>query len=341
MDRDGPEERVVCLDAAKGDELWAYRYPADYHRVDYGSGPRATPTVHDGRVYTVGATGILLCLEAKPADGKPKALWQHDLVAEFDAGSQFPRWGIACSPLIEGDLVVAQPGGKDGSIAAFNRQTGELVWKALSDESGYSSPVAGTLAGVRQIICLTGRNLVGLHPGDGSQLWTYRWATQFNGNIATPIVAGNYVFVSSGYDKGCALVEVSGDAGGLRAAHVYVRPRRQLMQNHHSTCVLHQGHLYGYDEGQGAWKCIDLRTAQAQWTSEEVNKGCAIYADGHLIILTQNGLLALVEATPEAFWLKGQAQLFHGKDVWALPVVADGRLYVRDHKEVVCLDIKK
>jgi outer membrane protein assembly factor BamB len=170
QDRQGEEERVLCLDADTGQELWVYRYPIAYAGfISHATGPRATPTVHDGRVYTVGATGILLCLEALPEGGPPRLLWRHELLAEFDA--KLPDWGVACSPLIEGDLVCVQPGGSNGSVAAFDRHTGRLVWTALSDPSGYSSPVAATAAGVRQIICFTGKGLAGLRPADGSQLW--------------------------------------------------------------------------------------------------------------------------------------------------------------------------
>jgi outer membrane protein assembly factor BamB len=339
MDRTGPEERVLCFDAVKGDELWTHRYPANYSIIDmYGEGPRATPTVHEDRVYTVGATGIFLCLEARPADGQAKVHWQHDLVAEFDGLSQFPRWGIACSPLIEGDLVIVQPGGTEGSVAAFDRRSGKLVWKALSDASGYSSPMAATLAGVRQIICFTGEGLVGLRAADGGQLWYYPWPEQYNGNIATPIVAGDYVFISTGYGMGCALLHVSADGGNVRAEPVYFK-KNKVMRNHHSTSVLHGGHLYGFD--LGLLKCVDIRTAEEKWVSREPGKGSLIYAEGHLIALTEDGKLALVEATPVEYRQKGAVELLEGPHTWALPALASGRLYVRNQKELVCLDLKK
>ena len=155
MDKKDNDERVLCLDPATGNELWVHPYAAKYSGLSYGAGPRATPTVSDGRVYTVGATGIMLCLDANPKENKADVKWQHDLISEFDA--KIPTWGVACSPLIEGDLVCVQPGGKKGSVVAFDRKTGKLVWHALSDPSGYSSPIAATVAGVRQIICFTGK----------------------------------------------------------------------------------------------------------------------------------------------------------------------------------------
>src|SRR5262245_54995660 len=164
-DRDRYSERVICLDAADGKELWVHRYDAEYRGMQYGAGPRATPTVHDGRIHTVGAGGVFLCLDANPKDGKPNVLWEHNLLEEFEA--RRPTWGVACSPLVEGDLVVVQPGGGKGSVAAFDRVTGKLAWTALDDESGYSSPVAATAAGQRQVIAVTAAHLAGLEPPDG------------------------------------------------------------------------------------------------------------------------------------------------------------------------------
>src|SRR5207248_436832 len=168
---------------------------------------------------------------------------------KFDARS--PTWGVACSPLVEGDLVIVQPGGTKGSVAAFNRKTGEQEWTALGDPSGYSSPVATTAAGKRQIICFTARRMVGLRPSDGTLLWDYDWATPNDANIATPLVAGDYVFLSSDYGTGCALLELAPDGDGVKAKPVYVR-RDKLMRNHFSSCVRHGDRLYGFDvEGYG------------------------------------------------------------------------------------------
>lgn len=339
-DRAGEEERVLCLDAASGRELWVFSYPARYAGFQsHATGPRATPLVHDGRVYTVGATGRFLCLEAVPAGDQPTVLWDHDLLTEFAA--RLPAWGVASSPLIEGDLVCVQPGSTRGSVAAFDRRTGKLVWSALSEVSGYSSPVAATVAGARQIICLTGKGLVGLRPADGARLWYYPWATEYDANIATPIVAGDYVFISSDYGAGCALLKVSSAGPDEQTAEpVYVR-RNRLMRNHHSSCVLHDGHLYGFDSPPGVLKCVDLRTGEEKWMARNLRKGSLIYADGHLLVLTEHGTLALVEATPAGFRKKGEvANALQGSECWALPALASGRLYLRDHQQIVCLDLK-
>jgi outer membrane protein assembly factor BamB len=338
QDRQGDAERVICFDAATGQELWTHRYSARYSDLQrgYDRGPRATPTIHDGRVYTVGATGIFLCLEAKP-NGPAKVLWQHVLRREFDAA--LPTWGLAGSPLIEGDSVIVQPGGRRGAIAAFDRRTGDLIWKSLTDPAGYSSPMAATLDGVRHILAFTGKALVGLRPTDGQQLWRYDWPTRFEANIATPVVAGNFVFISSNYDQGCALVEVTADGDRARVKPVYVK-RNKLMRNHHDTCVLVNGHLYGFDSG--LLKCVDMVSAQEKWVTRDLAKGSVLAVAGHLFVLTEDGSLALVEATPTQYRQKGLLpNLLQGPECWAMPALAGGRLYLRGHHEIVCLDMRK
>lgn len=333
------QERIVCLDATNGKEIWSYRYPTSYAEFGrgYANGPRATPTVYDGRVYALGATGTFLCLDADPADGKPKVHWQHDLRAEFQA--PLPPWGFASSPLVEGDVVIVQPGGKSGSVAAFHRVSGEKAWSVLDERAGYSSPIGVTAAGQRQILAFTAGGLCGLRPHDGHQLWSFAWPTEFDANIATPIVAGDLVFISSGYNTGCALLRLEPDGAGVKAERVWVRPRK-LMRNHHMTCVLRDGHIYGFDDGRGDLKCIDLRTQAEKWETQRVGKGCLILAEEHLIILSQDGTLSLVEATPDAFRLKGKRpNVLRGADCWALPALAGGRLYLRDHEKVICLKL--
>jgi outer membrane protein assembly factor BamB len=339
MDLASPrEERVLCLDASTGKELWHYTYPEQGFNTY--SGPRATPAVVQGLLYTVGAGGTLLCLPAIAA-GQPRPLWQHQLMAEFKA--DLPEWGIACSPLVERDLVIVQPGGKKGSVAAFDRLTGKLVWSALDDPNGYSSPVAATVAAERQIICFTGRGAVGLRPSDGAKLWYYPWRTQFDQNIATPIVAGDYVFLSSGYSHGCALLHIERDGSKMKVIAAYVKSNR-LMRNRHNTSVCMDAYLYGIDSESGVLRCIDLRTGDVKWESPDRANGCPILADGRLIIQREDGTIDVVEATPRAY--KQTAQVKHllnkgATPCWVLPALDHGRLFLRDPSQIVCLDVKK
>lgn len=340
LDYDGKGfERVYCLDAATGNDIWVYRYETNRKGGGY-AGPRATPTVFDGRVYTVGADGHFLCLEADPPDHQPKVLWEHMLMAEFNA--PMPGHGAACSPLIEGDSVIVQPGGKDASVVAFDRKTGKMAWGSMSDPASYSSPVAATVAGVRQVIAFTARGVGGVRAADGNPLWHFTWATSFDVNAATPIVAGDYVFVSSGYGVGCALVHVSATKdGGVEAKPVYVR-KGKLMRNHHMTCVLRDGYLYGCDDsGRQELKCVDLRAGEEKWATEKVGKHTLIYADGHLIALNEEGTLVLAECSPKGYHEKGRLTgILSGSECWALPALANGRLYIRGHHDAFCLDLR-
>jgi outer membrane protein assembly factor BamB len=281
----------------------------------------------------------MLCLPAKPK-GKPEPLWQHELLTEF--AGELPGWGVACSPLVEGNLVIVQPGGKKGSVVAFDRITGKPAWAALDDPNGYSSPVAATIAGVRQIVCFTGRAAAGLKADDGSKRWYYPWPTNYDGNIATPIVAGDYVFISSGYSHGCALLHIQSSDGQIKAAPVYVKSNK-VMRNHHNTSVLNDGYIYGIDE-TGYLRCIDLRTGEMKWESKDRVKGCPILADGRLIILTEDGTVDVVEATPKGYKRTAQVKdLLHSGNspCWVLPALNDGRLYFRDINQIVCIDLKK
>ena len=344
-DKEGNEERVRCLEASSGKELWSHAYEVKYAGMDpgYAKGPRATPTIHDGRVYTLGATGIFLCLEAAPKDGKARLLWRHNLLNEYEA--KLPKWGVASSPLVVDDLVIVQPGGKKGSVVAFDRVSGEQKWAALDDLSGYSSPVFTSAAGVRQVVCFTAQRMVGLRVEDGDLLWQFKWLTPNEANIATPIIADDYVFLSSDYGTGCALLELKakGD-GGVSARPVFVR-RNKLMRNQFSTCVLHDNHLYGFDVsgygGSGKLTCLDVRTFKEKWSERGSEKGCLLFADGHLLVLSEEGVLSLVEATPDGYRKKASVEVLDSSQCWALPALAGGRLYLRDNKNLVCLELKK
>jgi outer membrane protein assembly factor BamB len=327
--QDGQDEVVVCWNAETGQQLWRFPYPCDY-RNGQGNGPRSTPTIDGDRIYTVGATGILHCL--KTSDGAK--IWRHDLSQEFSA--PIPTWGVSFSPLIEGDLVLTNPGGPNGSsIVACNKLSGDVVWKSLDDPPAYSSPVAATIHGKRQLLFFTASGLVSVTPEDGALLWRYPWDTRFAANIATPIVVTHYVFISSDYDKGCALLDVSTSADGTwQARPVYEHNR---MRNHFSTSVYYQEHLYGFDDA--TLVCMNFRTGKILWKQKDFKKGSLLIADGKLIILGESGTLALAEATPTAYVKISSFQFSRGK-CWTVPVLANGRLYVRDEEKIVCLDLK-
>jgi outer membrane protein assembly factor BamB len=341
QDRQDDTERVICLNADTGEPVWQYAAGADFGKVSggYATGPRATPTVAGNRVYAVGTVGRFVCLEAPAsAGGQPRVVWEHDLVTAFDA--DVPQWGFASSPLLEGDLVIVQPGGRGGSVAAFDRSTGALRWKAGSNPNGYSSPVAATVGGVRVVFALTGDALLCVRAADGKVTGKYKWDTSFNGNIATPIVVGDYVFLSSGYNKGCALLRAVAGADAVGLEEVYARNNR-VMRTHHSTCVYRDGFLYGFDDSR--LKCVDFRKGREveDWEADGVAKGTLILAGNHLIVLTETGDLVLAEATPEEYrQVVKLPKTLTGSQTWTLPVLAGGRLYLRDDEKVLCLDVR-
>jgi outer membrane protein assembly factor BamB len=343
-DRTADGERVFCLDAETGAKLWEYAYPADYKalRSGYATGPRATPTVAGNRVYAVGTTGKLVCLESPMAGDQPRLVWEHDLVAEFQG--EVPTWGVACSPLVEGDLLIVQPGGKTGAVVAFDRETGTVRWKAGSNPAGYSSPMAATVGGVRVVYALLGDALLCVRAADGAVMGQYPWATQHRGNIATPIVVDDYVFISSAYNKGCALLRAVPSGDQVRLEEVYARNNR-VLRSHHATAVYKDGYLYGFDDTRRTYpQCVDFRKGVevADWgAGAEVESGTLILTDRHLVIQTEKGDVILAEATPEEFRpVARHLTGFPGAENWALPVLVDGRLYLRGSDRVVCLDVR-
>ena len=332
----GGQEEVVAWEARSGKVRWRHPY-ASGRSFDY-AGPRATPTLADGLLFTVGAAGELMCLDA--LTGKPR--WQVDLVKEV--GARPPKWGFAFSPLVEGGLVYTTPGGPGGHcLAAFDARTGALAWASQDDPAGYSSPLAVTLGGQRQVVFFTGRRLLGVTPREGKLLWEFPWETRFEVNAATPVAirgrAGSqqrdYLFISSGYGKGCALVRVTRQEEGFEARAVY---QSNELCCHFASPVLHGDHLYGLDETRDL-TCLAVHTGEVRWRQRGFRKGSLIGVDDRLIVLGEDGRLALLRCDAEGFRELARARPFRDR-CWTLPVLADGRLFLRDQNEVVCLDVR-
>jgi outer membrane protein assembly factor BamB len=345
QDRTSGGERVVCLDAATGSLVWQHAYTADYKSLTagYAVGPRATSTVFNGRVYAVGATGKFVCLEPpKEAGAAPRLVWEHDLIAEFEA--KLPLWGVACSPLVEGDAVIVQPGGHGSSVVAFEREAGHVKWKCGNNPAGYSSPVAASVNGIRIVFAFAGDALLAIRAADGELLDTYPWKTDHNGNIATPLAVGGYVFITSAYNKGCALLRVAATGDRVKFEEVYARNNR-VLRSHHAAPVLKDGFLYGFDGTRTTLpRCVDLRKGLEvpEWGEDgDVKSGTLILAGGHLIAFTERGDVSLIAANPNAFTVVATLPgVVRGSDLWALPVLADGRLFVRGGDSIACLDVK-
>jgi outer membrane protein assembly factor BamB len=324
-------EVVAAYELDSGREKWIHGWDAEFRETLGGDGPRATPLWHEGRLYALGATGEFRCLDAQSG----KRIWSRNILSEN--GAENLTWGMAASPLIVDEKVIVLPGGSGGkSVAAYNRLTGDPIWKSLDDRQAYVSPQRATLAGRRQILVVSGSRVTGLAVENGALLWEYPWATQNGINIAQPIVtAGNRFFISAGYDHGAALVEISAKGDAYEARTVWQNNR---MKNKFGSSVLHEGYIYGLDEAILA--CIDASTGELKWKGGRYGYGQVLLASGRLIISTESGDVALVKADPEKHQELARFPAIEGK-TWNVPAIADGRLIVRNSTEMACFRISK
>ncbi|MDA2937908.1 PQQ-like beta-propeller repeat protein [Acidobacteria bacterium AH-259-A15] len=325
------QEVVAAYDMETGHELWTHSWNAEFRESMGGDGPRATPAWDEGRLYALGATGELHCLEASTG----KLMWARNIL--MDNGANNLEWGMAASPLIVDEKVIVLAGGRSGkSVVAYNKLTGHPIWKSLNDKQAYTSPMLVTLAGRRQILVVSAPRAMGVTVEDGSLLWDYAWRTAYDVNAAQPIVLGeNRFFISAGYDHGAAVVEVTKTDRGFAARTIWKNNR---MKNKFNSSVLHESHVYGLDEGIMA--CIDVRTGERKWKGGRYGYGQVLLASGHLIVLTELGDVVLVKATPERHQELARFSALKEK-TWNHPVIADGRLLVRNTTEMACFDIRE
>jgi outer membrane protein assembly factor BamB len=325
------KEVVAAYDLESGREIWIHGWDAEFKETLGGNGPRATPTWDEGRLYALGAEGELRCLEA--ATGK--RIWSCNILKDNQAENL--QWGMAASPLIVDDKVVVLPGGRESaSIVAYDKLTGNPVWKALSDKTAYTAPQLAILAGRRQILVVGANRAIGLLPEDGSLLWEFPWVTSQGINIAQPLVTtDNRFFISAGYGHGAALVEITASGGAYKARAVWQNKR---MKNKFASPVLYQGYIYGLDEAILA--CMDASTGELKWKGGRYGYGQVLLASGYLIISSEAGEVALVKATPEKHLEISRFKAIDGK-TWNVPAIADGKLIVRNQTEMACFQIGK
>jgi outer membrane protein assembly factor BamB len=322
------QEVVTAYDVNTGRELWAQGWNAEYSDST-GDGPRSTPTWDNGKIYALGATGELRCLDARTG----AVVWGKNILSESRA-ENLP-WAMAASPLIVDDKIIVLPGGMSGnSVVAYNKANGAVIWKALDDRQGYVSPMLVTLAGRRQILIVTASRMVALAPEGGSVLWSQTWDTDMGINASQPIIVnGNRVFISSGYGKGAALIEITGSGNNLSARNVWENIN---MKNKFNSSVLHQGFIYGLDEG--ILTCVDVNTGERKWKGGRYGYGQVLLASNHLIVMTDTGELVLVKASPEQHVEVGRFSALEGK-TWNYPAIAGGRLLVRNANQMAAYDI--
>lgn len=337
----GGDAALLCLNLKDGGELWS---------ASVGPGePNCTPTVDDGRVYALGREGDLVCADAKTG----RELWRKHLQHDF-GGRMMSGWGYSESPLIDGERLICTPGGDAAVLVALDKHTGDVIWKASApsdakprgaDGAGYSSVVLSHACGVRQYVQLTGRGLISVAADDGTVLWSYNDIANGTANIPTPIVDGDYVFCSSGYGTGAALLKLVARGHDVIAEEVYFLPAKTL-QNHHGGMVLVDGHIYcGHGHNQGFPICIEMKTGEVAWRGGRgpgSGSAAVLHADGHLYFRYEDGLVALIETRPDKYVLVGtfRPATVNGKG-WPHPVIADGRLYLRDQGTLLCYDVRE
>ncbi len=329
----GEQEFVIAVDAATGKELWATPAGAKYPN-NWGDGPRGTPTVDGKHVYALSGQGALVCVESESG----RTVWTKSMVS--DLGGKVPGWGYTESVLVHGDQVICTPGGDRGTMAALDKTTGAEVWRTatLTDHAQYSSPILIQHGGRPQVVQLVMKRFFGVDPANGKVLWEQEWPGS-TAVIPTPVSRDGFVYVTSGYGVGCALVELTPGAPRL----VY---QNKVIKNHHGGVVLVGDHLYGFAEP--GWACQNFKTGEEVWLSRAFGKGAVHYADGMLYCLAEDtGEVVLAEASPKGWKEAGRFKLepqstrraSRGK-VWTHPVVVNGRLYLRDQEILYCYDVK-
>jgi outer membrane protein assembly factor BamB len=330
--RVGDREVVEALNAATGATIWQYGYPTTY-RDDFGfdEGPRAVPVVSGGIVYTFGAEGQLHAVDV--ATGK--RVWSEDTMRRFEVAKNF--FGAAGSPLVDDGRVLVNTGGKDAGIVAFDAKTGAVLWKATSDGASYSSGVTATIGGTKQAIFLTRNGIVVLDPATGrvknQVAWRSRSAASVN--VATPLVAGDELFVSAEYGPGAGVFKLDGALTKVWASD-------EALSTHYATAVIRDGILYGYHGRQEfgpSLRAVDLHTGKVRWNVEQFRGGSITLAGDRLVLIRESGELVIAAATPEAYRPLAKAQLLPGV-VRAFPALSDGFLYVRNEQTLACFDLR-
>ena len=344
-DKDGAQQ-VFALKRDGGSLVWKTRVGAPL--TDSRGGPRSTPVVDGDRVYALGSDGDLVCLDALTG----ATVWSRSLERDY-GGRMMSRWGWSESPLVDGERLVFTPGARDATLVAVDKKTGRDVWRsgvpalgpAGKDGAGYSSIVVSNGAGVKQYVQLLGRGLVGIRASDGKYLWGYNRVANDVANISTPIVRASWVFASTGYQTGSALLELRPSGDGVAAHELYFLGAKTL-QNHHGGLVLVGNHVYaGHGHNKGFPICVDFISGKVAWGGDIRNAGAGsaavMYADGRLYFRYENGVVVLIEASPAGYVEKGSFTIPGVRDPsWAHLAISDGLLYVREQDTIYCYDVR-
>ena len=331
--RIGAKETVEALDAKTGKTLWSFRYPTTY-RDDFGfdKGPRATPAVEGGRVYSFGAQGVLHCLDFR----RGKKIWRVDVNKKFRVRKAF--FGAGCSPLVQGRGVFLNVGGRKGAgVVGFDKDTGETLWTATDDEAGYSSPTGADFDGRPHILFFTRAGLVGTDQETGEVLFRFLWRARIQAsvNAATPLVVGDLVFLSTSYGKGSVLLRVK----DKDVKQVWSAPR--ALTNHYATSVHRDGYLYGFHGRQEYgpdFRCIELKTGKVRWSQKAFGAGTVTLAGDRMIVVRESGELVLVLATADKFQPVSRAKILPAT-IRAHTAIGNGLFYARNQNTLVCVNL--
>lgn len=321
------KDRVFCLESLSGKVLWKHEYKADLGDKYYEGGTSATPTIDGDKVYQLSRWGDLICLDA--ATGK--VVWEKNVQKE--TGSSIPDWGFAGSPLVQDKLLILNVG-KAGM--AVEKASGKIIWKSDTDSAGYATAYPITRDGKKLAVIGSGDNFVAVEVASGTPVWSYKWNTRYGVNAADPILSGDQLFISSGYNKGCTLLKLSAS----QPEKVW---ESKVLKNQFNSSVLIDGHLYGIDGDQNSrcsLKCVRLSDGKELWAEKSVGFGSLMAAAGRLIILTEKGELVIAKANAEKFEELNRAQVLSGR-CWSAPVLANGQLFVRNAPgHVICFEAK-
>lgn len=357
----GDEELLLCIDLRSGKELWSAPLDKkfDFNGNQWGAGPRSTPSVAKGKVVALSGAGQLACFDAKT--GKP--LWKQHMMQDLGGevnpvgggpgskpGEAKVGWGYSWSPLIDGDLVIGNPGGPEGAAIAWELNTGKVIWRSVDfiDQASYASPIVAEIEGTKQYIFLHNGGLTAISPTDGRKLWY--WEKKYpDVVIPTPIVMGNQVYVSAGSSPStCDLITINKDGDGFAPQSEYKAKAQRVMKNSVSNSVIIDGKAYGYSDKLG-WVCQEVKTGNQLWAARQPLKaGSVIAADGKLLCYDEeNRDVALVEVNAKEFVLKSKFTLPletkfpspSGRN-WTPMTISDGKLYVRDQEHIFCFSIK-
>jgi outer membrane protein assembly factor BamB len=340
---DEEHDYALAFDVRTGKKLWSTPV-GPFVKNTYGSGPRSTPTIDGDRLYVLGAAGQLACLKA--ADGS--RVWSVELVGDLGGGKPF--WNYSESPLVDGDRVICTPGGAKGAVAALDKATGKVLWrcKELTDPAGYSSCVLDETGGLRHYVQQTMKGTAGVSARDGALVWYQPNKRYQTAVIPTPIVYENYVYAVAGYGAGASLLQLTRDGDRFNVRNLYDDEARRAMDNKHGGVVRVGEHVYGWSDSGDRWVCQELKTGKVTWSSKALGRGSVTCAGGSLYLYSEDdGTAVLVPASPEGWSEKGRftiprqtSRREFQNNHWTHPVVANGRLYLRDQELLFCYDVK-